>query len=909
MRLQHGCSIRWLWTVAAVLQLLGTAGVLGYWADRYERHTVPHFSHQLIDETSLRIATKLESYLAIAHLMGQLIEQDVADGRLNLENMRQVEQHLWSRMQTFGSVSSLSIGQSQGNLRAVTRLGHLQLLKIDAPKTNQIQHYSLSANGSPQQLQDITTTLPVSQVAWYQKAIATQHPTWSPITPALGYTTLSMYASRPLIDPVTQELQGVVAVGIELELLNHLLAAMKTSTVGTIFLVEPNGLIVASSTTTPTFTATLANGKLQYKRIAAVDSRDDSVRTISRFLANHHEGFQNIEQGTLHRVHTPEGIQLIHVQPFQDQYGLRWRLVTALSETGIAAMGTAQWPVGLSILVLLVPLSVGVLATQWKRRFITQLSRATRLALQGEMDVRVEVPPQRDLGNVAEAFNQLMHQLQEQRQRLEQVDRLPNAQRFHNLVQNLDVGVLVHQAHSSEVLSNPAALRLLGLTEAQLAGTVAFDPQWAMLREDGSPLPDEEHPVAIALATGEPRRNVVMGVINPFRQAHVWLSVNAEPQYDAEGHVLQVVCTFSDISDLKHVESALRLKIEREQTLNRVIQVIHNSLNLKDIFSTAAQEVVELLRADAVAIVQYVNTRDRWVTVHTHGRRARGARAHEFQFTDQGNPLSQRLRQLETIQITEPETLADTIHHRLVRAFPGPWLLVPIHYGEQSGERIWGCLCLLRVQAAHQWNEDECGLAEVIAAQLAIAIQQSELYQRLEAANQQLEHLATIDGLTQVANRRRFDDYLQQEWLRLAREQRSLSLILCDVDHFKAYNDTYGHQAGDVCLIRIAQTISKTVARPADLLARYGGEEFVIVLPNTSTTGAVHVVEKIQQAMRSLSILHASSPIQPYVTLSLGVATTLPNSNLSPQLLIEVADHALYQAKSQGRDRYAVLSL
>ena len=182
-------------------------------------------------------------------------------------------------------------------------------------------------------------------------------------------------------------------------------------------------------------------------------------------------------------------------------------------------------------------------------------------------------------------------------------------------------------------------------------------------------------------------------------------------------------------------------------------------------------------------------------------------------------------------------------------------------------------------------------------------LHQARLQKELEAANQSLGILACTDGLTQVKNRRQFDEYLQQEWLRMARDQLPLSLILCDIDFFKAYNDTYGHPAGDRCLQAIAKTIDSVVQRPADLVARYGGEEFAVILPNTGAAGALHVAEKIRLKVRDLNIFHAHSSLHNFVTLSLGVASLLPNSKDRPESLIARADKALYQAKAQGRDR------
>jgi two-component system, cell cycle response regulator len=180
------------------------------------------------------------------------------------------------------------------------------------------------------------------------------------------------------------------------------------------------------------------------------------------------------------------------------------------------------------------------------------------------------------------------------------------------------------------------------------------------------------------------------------------------------------------------------------------------------------------------------------------------------------------------------------------------------------------------------------------------------LEQSLQAANAELEQLVILDGLTQVANRRKFDDYLEQEWRRSVRSQQPLSLIMFDIDFFKRYNDYYGHQAGDACLMKIAQSVQASVHRGTDLVARYGGEEFAVVLPDTGLPGAIVIAEQIQKAIKALAIPHACSDVSTIVSISLGIASLVSTVTGSPKQLIASADRALYIAKQQGRDCYAV---
>ncbi len=168
-----------------------------------------------------------------------------------------------------------------------------------------------------------------------------------------------------------------------------------------------------------------------------------------------------------------------------------------------------------------------------------------------------------------------------------------------------------------------------------------------------------------------------------------------------------------------------------------------------------------------------------------------------------------------------------------------------------------------------------------------------------------LEQLSLLDGLTDLPNRRAFDGYFDREWRRGLRNGSELSLIMLDIDCFKAYNDSYGHVAGDDCLKRISRALAGSLERAGDFVARYGGEEFICILPNTDAAGALAIADKLRLAVEALHIPHQSSPVSPYVTISLGVATVYPNMVSVPETVIDRADAFLYQAKRDGRNRVA----
>ncbi len=184
-----------------------------------------------------------------------------------------------------------------------------------------------------------------------------------------------------------------------------------------------------------------------------------------------------------------------------------------------------------------------------------------------------------------------------------------------------------------------------------------------------------------------------------------------------------------------------------------------------------------------------------------------------------------------------------------------------------------------------------------------ISKRQRILSHELRLANARLERVSRSDALTQVANRRHFDEFLGQLWERARMDNTEVSLLMLDVDHFKMFNDHYGHPAGDACLVRVARSLRHSLRRPGDLVARYGGEEFIAVLSKTASMQASAAGERVRSAVEALSMAHARSPLYQKVTVSVGVATMRPqDKDASPQQLIALADTALYQAKNRGRN-------
>jgi len=217
------------------------------------------------------------------------------------------------------------------------------------------------------------------------------------------------------------------------------------------------------------------------------------------------------------------------------------------------------------------------------------------------------------------------------------------------------------------------------------------------------------------------------------------------------------------------------------------------------------------------------------------------------------------------------------------------WCVMP-----QQGTRLY-----LAIDASPMYDEQ----GKIIA--IVETLRDMTLQKLAQAA---LEELANHDGLTGIANRRSFDETLKLEWRRTTRDMQTLSLLMVDVDHFKKYNDTYGHIAGDECLKRIAQEMYKQMQRASDVVARYGGEEFAVVLPNSSLEGAMVVAERLRTTVKSLALPFAGSEAG-CVTVSIGAASVMPTRLIDSWQLISTADAALFDAKQAGRNRVAAMEV
>lgn len=364
----------------------------------------------------------------------------------------------------------------------------------------------------------------------------------------------------------------------------------------------------------------------------------------------------------------------------------------------------------------------------------------------------------------------------------------------------------------------------------------------------------------------------------------------------------------------------LHQKAEQEQLLSELSERIRGSLDISLIIQAAATEILNFLDCSRAIITRI---EDGYITIKEQVVKSgitkipQDSVAHKY-FIQDGEEAKYLRDETIAIDDISHSDLGSHFIEDLQNFQVKATLTIPILFKKATiyetlsfnssvdSNVLWGFLTVHQCNQKRKWQTEEIEFIKRLVNQLAIGIHQGKLYSRLSTANEELKNLALRDPLTKVFNRRYFDDKLQKEWKRLQRIPSPLSIIMCDVDCFKSYNDTYGHQAGDECLRMVAESISNTLKRPADCVARYGGEEFIIILPYTPSKGAIKVAEAIRNGIRNLNIPHAASSVSSVVTVSIGVAGSIPSRDDNPVLLVEAADQALYLAKAQGRDRVQI---
>jgi two-component system cell cycle response regulator len=388
-------------------------------------------------------------------------------------------------------------------------------------------------------------------------------------------------------------------------------------------------------------------------------------------------------------------------------------------------------------------------------------------------------------------------------------------------------------------------------------------------------------------------------ITKPFEAAEVLARVRNQitlrrQQRLLEAHNQQLQ---SEIQHRQHIEARLQAQLIQEKLLAQMVEQIHTAPDLPPLLKGITASLQHHLQADRVVVYR------------TQGD---GNLHHEAETCAPAVASAQEagallpMTEVGRSQILEPRTLTpDTPlwqYFNTLRVQAAT--VVPMSYGPTHA---WGVLVVHHPHPTSPWQAGTLLLLQHVARQLGLAAHQHCLLAQLQQTNVHLLNQARTDPLTQLGNRRYFDEYLQQTWsARWLNGADVPVLLLVDIDFFKAYNDTYGHPAGDRCLQQVAQILRQAVRQPQDQVFRYGGEEFALVLPKTTFPGAQRVASRIQQLLADQAIPHGSSPLGDHITVSIGGVSpgNLPHQTVEAIAdYVQLADKALYKAKTMGRDR------
>jgi diguanylate cyclase (GGDEF)-like protein/PAS domain S-box-containing protein len=345
----------------------------------------------------------------------------------------------------------------------------------------------------------------------------------------------------------------------------------------------------------------------------------------------------------------------------------------------------------------------------------------------------------------------------------------------------------------------------------------------------------------------------------PNIPGHFYLAINTGAIHNDKGELIAVVTTIRDISEQKRAQENLHRLMQDHVTPTFVLDAKGEVI----IWNKACEKLTHV-KADDV-----IGKKDHWQAF----------------YDEQRDCLADLVVKNKTEEINELYLENNDIEEKKPSLHVENWCQIPNVPGH----------FYLAIDAAPIYDD---------AGELVAVVESMRDMTENKLAHEKLERMAQYDGLTNLANRRAFDERLKGDWSLAQRNKKPVSLLFMDIDHFKQFNDIYGHQAGDDCLVAVAETISGQCLRPSDLAARYGGEEFTIILPATDKGGAYVIAERVRKAVYDMNWKHSGNSAADRVTISIGLATITPETGqFDESILIKAADHALYKAKELGRNR------
>ncbi|WP_204137743.1 diguanylate cyclase domain-containing protein [Halomicronema sp. CCY15110] len=852
-------------TIPFFAQLVLIVSVVGYVSFRNGKSAADAIMRDFGKNTADTVDEHLRSYLQTPPHINLVTQGLITQELLSTEEPDRLSQYFWQQLHHHESLRFLYLGTAQGGYIGATReseatIGLPGTVSVDLTPTlgaGLIHTYRTDDQGQPiELLQVIESPYDARQRPWFQAAVADAKASWSEVFASFYDPILGIAAYQPMYGE-GEELLGVLGAELDLAHLSTYLNSLAVGASGAVFLAEPNGLLVAASDGTPLFTQDATTEELQ--RLTAAQSQSSLLQAIAPQLFVTESPLANRpppspDAWPLVMPLRVEGqVYSVYVQPLADMPGLDWWVIVILAESDFLAdfRVNAGYTVLLCVLIVLLALWFTLWIAHWLSAPIHALNQASQSVTNEQFELPTIHTPIQELAELSQRFQQMAVAVDTSLEDLRD--------RFHAAFESAAVGMALVDMTGQTIAVNEALAEMLGYTSAELLN---MKPQDIVHPEDW-------------LRTAPFREQLQQGEIQTY---------SLERRYcHRQGYIVWGLFHMSLVRDRRH-------------------QPVYFFSQVQDITARKATELA--LQNTTQRLEAWANT----IPGHIFSLRIQPDGEHVFDYSNHyievitEIPREQWLANPDLARVLiHPEDLAD-YEAALVRSretqqpFEHEWRIIT-----PSGKLKW-------VQGKSHLSQHQNG-EKVWHGILMDITARKQLESQLQASNQELEHLAHLDGLTQLANRRRFDDYLAQVWKLMQRDQNWLSLVMIDVDYFKRYNDYYGHPQGDRCLQAVAQVLQQTVQRSGDLVARYGGEEFVLVLPYTHETGATALVQQIQQRLQARALPHEDSPIAPQITLSFGIVTCQPARHDTPTELVQRVDQLLYKAKHQGRNCWVQMSL
>ncbi|MGP1384497.1 MAG: diguanylate cyclase domain-containing protein [Thainema sp.] len=883
-KLPHPVRLRTVLAVPLILHVVGVVALVGYFSFRNGQQGVQNLAHQLMIQVGQRITAKLDVYLETPHRLNRLHVSAIQNGYVDVNDREALQRYFYAQLQSFDTLSTTSFENRQTSvLLEVQRQANERFYVGESGAANRFTLYELDAAGNrhdPSQ----TTDSSWFSYPWYADIPPAGVAAWNPVQVwRTAKYPMQLTATLPLYDEA-ENLHGIFSTGVSIESINQFLQTLSVSPTGQVYIVEPSGWLVASSLPEPPF---LTDGEQMVRRLNALDSQEPLIRDSMNRLTEKFDSLAAIDTAQFFDLKLEREAYFSYLMPFQDEHGLDWLVVILVPKSDFMAQiyANTRRSVLLCGLALLVAIASSSIMAYWLSQPILDLNRVAKQLADGAFDSWTPLEAGTlsqniyELNQLTQSFDQMAAQLITTVQALKR-----DEQRLTRFLETIPIGVAIHHADGSIHYVNQSGLSLLQQHDMQPTQQNALNNTYGIYRAGTNQLyPVEQLPSARAL-TGEEVATEDIEVRDQGRS--IPLRVHAKPIFAATGEIEYAVVVFEDITMQRQAQQILQDYSQHlEQEVAERTQALESEIQERQLIEqelTRSRNELESITDSIQAGIAYINAERRYQFVNRYYEVRLGLSPTEI--------LGRHIWDIvgeENYQRAKPY---------IDRTLAGEQTDFEFSFVYQpKGERI--------LHATMTPDQDADGTIRGYYLFFFDITERKQMEEALRQANSELSLLASLDGLTQVANRRRFDDYLAQEWRRLMRDQQPISLIMFDIDFFKKYNDHYGHLMGDEALVEVAQTAKDCIRRPADLLARYGGEEFAVILPNTHLEGAIAVAQQIQQAIRDLGIPHADSAIAPCITLSLGVATLIPASDQKSDELIHQADMALYHAKNQGRDR------